>query len=80
MKYAYPVKKMCAWLSVSSSGFFDWRRRPASATATRRAFLALVITKVFDDSDQTYGYRRVHAQLARLDVRTRAGPSPHAPT
>ena len=68
MKYAYPVKKMCAWLSVSSSGFFDWRRRPASATATRRAFLALVITKVFDDSDQTYGYRRVHAQLARLDV------------
>jgi len=59
---------MCTWLSVSSSGFFDWRRRPASATTKRRACLALVITKVFQDSDQTYGYRRVHAQLVRMDV------------
>jgi putative transposase len=34
-KYAYPVKKMCAWLDVSPSGFFDWRKRPASLTAER---------------------------------------------
>jgi len=67
-KYAYPVKKMCAWLDVSASGFFDWRRRPASATATRRAELAEHIRRVFDASDATYGYRRVHAQLARDGV------------
>ncbi|HIZ36593.1 MAG TPA: transposase [Candidatus Ruania gallistercoris] len=34
----------------------------------RREFLKVVITRAFDDSDGTYGYRRVHAQLARWDV------------
>jgi putative transposase len=36
-----------------------------SATAARREYLMLLIKKVFADSDSTYGYRRVHAQLAR---------------
>lgn len=59
---------MCAWLRVSASGFFDWRRRPDSATAQRRDRLARLITTIFRESDETYGYRRVHAQLARADV------------
>jgi transposase InsO family protein len=59
---------MCSWLAVSASGFFDWRRRPDSATAQRRERLATLITDVFDRSDQTYGYRRIHAQLARWGV------------
>jgi putative transposase len=59
---------MCAWLEVSASGFFAWRSRPASATAQRRAQLAMLITKVFTASDETYGYRRVHAELARSGV------------
>jgi putative transposase len=72
VKYAYPVKKMCCWLSVSPSGFFDWKRRPQSATAARRAELAALIVEIFDDSDETYGYRRVHAELRRRGVQ--AGP------
>ncbi len=64
-KYRYPVKKMCSWLGVSSSGFFDWRGRPASATAHRRVDLTDKIVVIFEASDGTYGYRRVHAQLAR---------------
>lgn len=72
LKYAYPIVRMCAWLSVSKSGFYDWRDRPASATAERRAALIEVIVAIFDDSDQTYGYRRVHAELARRGVE--AGP------
>jgi putative transposase len=59
---------MCAWLHVSASGFFDWRRRPDSATAQRRKQLAILITDTFRASDETYGYRRVHAQLARTGV------------
>ena len=56
---------MCTWLSVSPSGFFEWRSRPASATAQRREKLKVLIREAFDRSDGTYGYRRIHAQLAR---------------
>lgn len=59
---------MCIWLDVSPSGLFDWRGRPASATARRRADLAVLIAEAFEASDETYGYRRVHAQLARSGV------------
>jgi transposase InsO family protein len=64
-KANYPVVKMCAWLEVSASGYYEWRDAPASATAQRREYLKLLITRAFDDSHQTYGYRRVHEQLAR---------------
>jgi putative transposase len=63
---------MCTWSGVSKSGFYEWRGRPASATAERRAALAATIQVIFDDSDETYGYRRVHAQLVIDGVE--AGP------
>jgi transposase InsO family protein len=59
---------MCAWLGVSKSGFYEWRSRPESATAARRAGLRLLIKKAFDDSDGTYGYRRLAWQLARWGI------------
>jgi putative transposase len=61
----YPVVKMCEWLEVSTSGYYEWRDRPQSATAARREYLQLLVEQIFDGSDETYGYRRVHAQLAR---------------
>jgi len=64
-KNAPAVARMCAWLEVSKSGYYDWRSRPESATAERRKKLALIIRRIFDDSDSTYGYRRIAAQLAR---------------
>ncbi len=66
------ITLMCAWLEVSKSGYYEWRSRPESATAKRREELKLLITKAFDGSDGTYGYRRVWWQLARWGVR--AGP------
>lgn len=65
MKYAYPLAKMCAWLSVSRSGFYEWRTRPASATAERRERLKKMIEAVFEHNHGCYGYRRVHAVLER---------------
>jgi putative transposase len=62
------ITRMCAWLEVSKSGFYEWRSRPESATAKRREELRLLIKKAFDDSDGTYGYRRVWSQLARQSV------------
>jgi putative transposase len=64
-KANYPVIAMCSWIGVSRSGYYEWRDRPTSATAARRDRLKLLITAAFDDSDGTYGHRRVHAQLAR---------------
>lgn len=67
-KANYPITKMCAWMHVSRSGLYDWRDRPASATALRREALTALIGEVFDEHDGTYGYRRVHAQLARQGI------------
>jgi putative transposase len=66
------VVKMCRWMEVSRSGFYEWRGAPESATAKRREDLGLIITKSFDDSNETYGYRRVHADLVAWGVP--AGP------
>lgn len=65
----YSIVQMCAWIEVSTSGYYEWLSRPASATAVRREYLGLLVEKAFDDSDGTYGYRRVHAQLARWGER-----------
>lgn len=67
------VTQMCDWLEVSRSGFYEWKSRPKSATARRREELKLLIAKAFEDSDGTYGYRRVAVQLARWDIQA----SPH---
>jgi transposase InsO family protein len=56
---------MCKWLGVSSSGYYEWRRRPQSATAARREKLKQLIVVIFELSDETYGYRRIHAALVR---------------
>jgi len=59
------IGQMCHWLEVSRSGFYEWRSRPLSATAARRDLLKLKITALFEASDRTYGYRRMHAELLR---------------
>jgi putative transposase len=69
---AFTVDFMCAKLGVSRSGYYEWRNRSESATAARREELKVLISKIFEGSDSTYGYRRVHAQLCRWDVQ--AGP------
>ena len=70
--HAPSIRQMCDWLSVSKSGFYEWRSRPASATVQRREELKLKIAALFDASDGTYGYRRIHAELRR--VGERVGP------
>jgi transposase InsO family protein len=62
------ITRMCRWLEVSKSGFYDWKSRPESSTAERRKKLALIIKRIFDDSDSTYGYRRIAEQLARQGI------------
>jgi len=58
-----PVVKMCRWLDVSTSGFYHWRTRPQSATPALRETLLARIRHYFEESEGTYGYRRIHADL-----------------
>jgi putative transposase len=68
-KAQYSILKMCMWMGVSTSGFYEWRDRPTSATGRRRARLATLIEWIFTDSDHTYGHRRIHAALRRQGER-----------
>ncbi|MBK8463752.1 MAG: IS3 family transposase [Nigerium sp.] len=61
----FQVRQMCGWLGVSRSGYHEWVKRPVSATARWRADLGDVIEALHDANDGTYGYRRMHAALAR---------------
>jgi transposase InsO family protein len=59
------VARMCGWLGVSKSGYYDWRSRPQSAAGKRRELLKIRIKALFEANNEEYGYRRMHAVLAR---------------
>jgi transposase InsO family protein len=59
------VTQMCEWLGISKSGYYEWRSRPQSAAAKRRDLLKLKIKALFEFNNEEYGYRRLHAVLAR---------------
>lgn len=59
----YPTGLMISWMGVSRSGYYDWRDRPPSAQAARRQELTAIVRWHFDDSDGTYGYRRIAAAM-----------------
>jgi putative transposase len=57
------VSHACRTLSVSPSGYYAWKDRPASPTALRRIWLAGEIADVHKASAGTYGALRVTAEL-----------------
>ena len=59
------IERMCRWLQVSKSGYYEWLHRPRSATAQRRELLKIKIAALFEACDGSYGYRRLHAELVR---------------
>ena len=63
MSEGLPIEVTCRVVGVSVSGFYMWRKRKPSARAVRHAMVAEVIRQVHDESRQTYGARRVHAEL-----------------
>jgi putative transposase len=59
------TKRMCEILEVSRSGYYSWRSRGVTATEERQVALTASIEVIFARSRQTYGYRRMTAELAR---------------
>lgn len=71
----YSVEFMCAELGVSTSGYYAWRTRPASARARADEALLRLIGVIFDRLKGNPGVRRIHAELAAQGHRvgTQAG-------
>jgi hypothetical protein len=61
----YPVIKMCAWLEVSTSGFYDSCNVVESDRARRRATVAMHVRAAFQAGRGSYGVRRVQRILKR---------------
>lgn len=71
----YRVVKMCTWLQVSTSGFYDHCDAMPSARELRRAKITTYVQAAFDLGRGAYGVRRVHAFLQRSDDPEVAGVS-----
>lgn len=61
----YPVVKMCAWLHVSTSGFYDHCSAVQTDRARRRTLVTEHVRAAFELGRSTYGVRRVHQILTR---------------
>ena len=59
----FPIRRMCELLSVSASGFYAHQKRPMSQRTRDNQELVRHIRRVHQESRQTYGSPRVHAQL-----------------
>jgi transposase InsO family protein len=64
---------MCQLLGVPRSSFYAWRHRAETTTQARRRQLAVEVKRVFDEHRQTYGCRRVAAQLNREGIACSVG-------
>jgi putative transposase len=54
---------MCRVLEVSTSGYYAWRKRPASVRAQEDAILLRRIRTIHEASRQSYGVPRVYREL-----------------
>lgn len=59
----FSVEKMCQIFEVSRSAFYDWLKRPESKRKKDDRKLVKEIKRIHKESYETYGIRRVQAQL-----------------
>ena len=73
-KANYPIVKMCDWIGVSRSGFYDWvtRGRTPTAAQRRRSRLGRLVEAAFTASRGTYGARRIVVVLRQSGERVSA--------
>lgn len=60
----HPVSLLCDVLGVTRAGYYAWRRRGPCRRKVQDGRLAELIGRIFEQSEQTYGAPRIHAELA----------------
>ena len=60
---AYPVRMMARLLTVSSSGYYEWRGRPPSQRADTARRVIVEMQTIHQESDGTYGSPRMRTEL-----------------
>jgi putative transposase len=68
-KAQHPVSLLCSTLGVSRAGYYAWKQRPASARQRRDGELTAQIGQIHAESQGTYGWPRIHAELRHRGVR-----------
>ncbi len=61
----HAISLCCELLNVSSSGFYDWRKRLPSNRKIKEGEIKAKILNIFSDSRKTYGSPRIKAALER---------------
>ena len=67
----HPLIALCHALRVSTSGFYDWKKRkdaPPTPAAKSRQKRRDLIEEIFNGSRKIYGYRKVHVILRKRGV------------
>jgi putative transposase len=59
----YPIQRMCNELNVSTSGYYAWRDRPASAREMANQELYHKIEAVYNENRGVYGSPRIYQEL-----------------
>lgn len=61
---------MCQTFKVTRSAYYDWLKRPVSRHKGKDKVLIDQIKKIFDESDSTYGHRRIKKELKKKGIKT----------
>jgi len=64
----YPIRRVCALLGISRSGYYAWRNRKPSQREHRMQILISNIRREHKQSRKTYGSPRVYAQLQKQGI------------
>jgi putative transposase len=65
----HPVSLLCSVLGVSRAGYYAWKDRPISPRERRDRGLLALIRRIHDESEGSYGWPRIHAELRARGVR-----------
>ena len=76
MKYAcieslrgeFKITRMCRWLSVSRSGYYQWRQREPSPRERQRELVRYAVVDVYHQYNKIYGAPRITEELNELGV------------